>query len=275
MGLDRALEEYGTMPRQAVMSYAVRLARDGYRFARGDEIPFEGSQEGYTGAYSFAHQANVRAIWERAGALPQPGELVKQPELARTLELISRDGDEAFYHGPIARAIVDASDANGGILTMRDFAEYTVDESQPVRCAYHGYDVISAPPPSSGGVTLCEILNVIAPFPLGKYGWHSVRETHGVVEAERRAYADRNQYLGDPAFVKDPVAQLLDPMYAARLRAEIGPARDALARGEAGTRDCGARERRHDAFLGRRPVGKRGGRHLHAQRLVRCRRHRW
>jgi gamma-glutamyltranspeptidase / glutathione hydrolase len=210
MGLDRALDEYGTMHRNDVMSYAIALAKDGYTFSSGDEIPFVAAADGYNPASGFAHH-------------PKPGDLVKQPQLAQTLEEIARDGDAAFYRGPIARAIVAASDANGGILSMRDFADYTVDERQPVQCAYHGYDLISAPPPSSGGVTLCEILNVIAPFPLARWGWHSVRETHDVIEAERRAYADRNQYLGDPAFVKNPVAQLLDPSYAARLRASIDP----------------------------------------------------
>jgi gamma-glutamyltranspeptidase/glutathione hydrolase len=104
---------------------------------------------------------------------------------------------------------------------MADFAAYRVEESAPLHCTYAGYDVASAPPPSSGGVTLCEILNILAPYPLAAWGWHGPDETHYLVEAERRAYADRNAYLGDPDFVTDPVAQLLDPAYAARLRATI------------------------------------------------------
>lgn len=116
-----------------------------------------------------------------------------------------------------------ASNANGGILSMQDFARYTVDESQPVQCSYHGLTIVSAPPPSSGGVTLCETLNILSPYPLANWGWHSVKETHYVIEAERRAYADRNAYLGDPTFVHDPVARLLSPAYAAKLRASISP----------------------------------------------------
>jgi len=213
MGLDRALAQFGTRSRAAVMAAAIRLARDGYVLQPGDMVPFRGSAgEGYSG-------------WSAGGAKPHPGERVVQPDLARTLELIAADGDEAFYRGPIARAIVAAGNRHGGILSMRDFADYTVDESAPIHCAYHDLEIISAPPPSSGGVTLCEILNVIAPYPFAQWGWHSVRETHYLIEAERRAYADRNAYLGDPTFVHDPVAQLLDPAYAAHLRAQIDPVR--------------------------------------------------
>jgi gamma-glutamyltranspeptidase / glutathione hydrolase len=193
MGLDRALAEYGTLPRAQVMAPAIALARDGFTTVRGDLLP----------------QPTI------------PGQRIVQSDLAHSLDLVARDGDEAFYRGPIARAIVDASNAHGGILSLRDFAEYTVDESEPVHCAYHGLDVISAPPPSSGGTTLCEILNIVEPYPFALWGWHSEQETHYLVEAERRAYADRNTYLGDPSFVHDPVEQLLDPAYAARLRAQI------------------------------------------------------
>ncbi|MBV8637602.1 MAG: gamma-glutamyltransferase [Candidatus Eremiobacteraeota bacterium] len=210
MGLDRALREYGTMSRSRVMSSAIDLARNGYVVEPGDMIPFEGSPaEGYSG-WAF-------------GEKPHVGERIVQRDLGASLDSIARDGDGAFYRGAIARNIVDASQRNGGLLTMRDFADYTVDESQPVHCTYHDLDVVSAPPPSSGGVTLCEILNIISPYPLAQWGWHSPRETHYVVEAERRAYADRNAYLGDPAFVHDPIAQLLDPRYAASLRKSIAP----------------------------------------------------
>lgn len=211
MGMDRALREYGTMSRPRVMSSAIDLARNGYVIEAGDMIPFEGAPaEGYSG-WAF-------------GAKPHVGERIVQRDLAASLDSIARQGDDAFYRGAIARNIVEASQHNGGLLTMRDFADYTVDESQPVHCAYHDLEVVSAPPPSSGGVTLCEILNIISPYPLAQWGWHSTRETHYVVEAERRAYADRNAYLGDPAFVHDPIAQLLDPAYAASLRGSIAPA---------------------------------------------------
>ena len=225
MGLDRALTEYGTMPRAQVMRSAITLARDGFVLDEGDLLPFKGAPaQGYTVDSVFG-APNVRSIWMPDGELPHAGERIVQANLAHTLELVAKDGDDAFYRGPIARAVVDASNAHGGLLSMQDFADYTVDESAPLQCGYHGLTILSAPPPSSGGVTLCQIMNIIAPYPFAQWGWHSVRETHYLVEAERRAYADRNAYLGDPAFVHDPIAQLLDPAYAAQLRAQIAPQR--------------------------------------------------
>jgi gamma-glutamyltranspeptidase/glutathione hydrolase len=215
MGLERARAEYGTMSRAALLAPAIHLARDGYVLVPGDLVPFSGTFS----------EPNVRAIWMPDGKMPHAGERIVQTNLANSLQAISDGGTAAFYQGSIARAIVEASNANGGILAMRDFAGYTVDESSPLQCEYHGLTIISAPPPSSGGVTLCQILNIIAPFPLADWGWHSLRETHYVIEAERRAYADRNAYLGDPAFVNNPIAQLLSLDYAAQLRAQIDPQR--------------------------------------------------
>ncbi|MGC8484963.1 MAG: gamma-glutamyltransferase [Candidatus Baltobacteraceae bacterium] len=225
-GMETARKRFGTMSRAALMAPAIALAKDGFTFTGGDLIPFHGSlAEGYSGAYTFAKQANLRAIWMPNGHLPVPGQVVKQPELARTLEEISRGGAAAFYRGPIARAIVAASNAHGGILSMRDFADYHTVVSTPTACDYHGYKIISSPPPSSGGVTICEILHIVAPYPFTQWGWHSIKETHYLVEAERRAYADRNAYLGDPAFGAEPIAQLLSQSYAAKLRAQILPDR--------------------------------------------------
>ena len=226
LGLETARTEFGTRSRQALLAPAIALARDGFVWSQGDLVPFAGSAtEGYSGAYSFDKQPNVRAIWKPHGRFPAPGERLVQTDLANTLQLISDRGPSAFYRGSIAARVVAASKAHGGLLTMRDFASYTIDEAQPVHCAFAGYDVVSVPPPSSGGTTLCETIGIIGPFDFTRFGWHSVEETHDVVEAERRAYADRNEYLGDPAFVKNPVAQLLDPAYDAKLRAQIDPVR--------------------------------------------------
>jgi gamma-glutamyltranspeptidase/glutathione hydrolase len=222
MGMERALREFGTMPRSRLMAPAIALARGGFRIQPGDAAIFAGAQsEGYSGAYTFARQANVRAIFMRNGRLPRPGDVLRQPQLAATLDAIARGGPRAFYRGPIARSVVAASERNGGILTLSDFAQYTVDERAPVRCAYRGYEITSAAPPSSGGTTLCETLQVLSAYPLGSWGWHSVKSAHYVAEAERRTYADRNAYLGDPAFVANPVAQLLSPRYAAKMRGTI------------------------------------------------------
>lgn len=215
MGMERAREDYGTMPRAALMAPAISLANDGFTLEAGDAAIFQGSAaEGYS--------PENRALLID-GHVARAGDVLRQPELAHTLQLIAAGGAKAFYDGPIAREIVAASNAHGGVLSLQDFKRYTVVEQSPLHCTYRGYQIASAPPPSSGGVTLCEILNVIAPYPLHAWGWHSVKSAHYTIEAERRAYADRNTYLGDPAFVKDPVAQLLSASYAAKLRSEIDP----------------------------------------------------
>lgn len=225
-GLERARVEFGTRSRAGLLAPAIALARDGYRVTPGDAAVYaDGANEVSGGPYAFTAQPNVASIFTRAGVVPQAGALLRQPQLAATLQTISDGGSDAFYRGPIARAVVAASDASGGILSLGDFSRYAVNEYAPVRCAYHGYTVLSAPPPSSGGVVLCEILHILAPYPLGKWGFDSVRSTHYVAEAERRAYADRNTYLGDPVFVPNPIRQLLDRAYAARLRSQIAPDR--------------------------------------------------
>lgn len=224
MGMERARAEFATLPRSVLMAPAIFLAAHGFRIQAGDAAIFNGaSAEGYSGAYTFANQPNVRAIFMKNGKLPQPGDVLQQPDLANTLKLIAKDGTPAFYDGTIAQAVADASYQEGGMLSADDFKHYTVDEQAPIHCNYRGYDIISAPPPSSGGVTLCETLNVISAYPLHQWGWHSAQSAHYVIEAERRAYADRNTYLGDPAFVKNPVADLLSQPYAQKLRSSIQP----------------------------------------------------
>lgn len=222
MGLERARAEFGTMSRQVLMAPAIALAQNGFRIAPGDaEIFSEASREAGAAPYTFADQPNVRAIFMAHGRLPQSGDVLRQPQLAATLRAIASRGADAFYRGPIARAVVAASNAHGGMLSLQDFALYTVEGQAPLHCMYRGYDIASAPPPSSGGVTMCEILHVLSAYPVTSWGWHSAQSAHYAIEAERRAYADRNTYLGDPDFVRDPVRRLLSPKYAAELRASI------------------------------------------------------
>jgi gamma-glutamyltranspeptidase/glutathione hydrolase len=224
MGMETARERFGTLPRATLMQPAIALASDGFQLQQGDLIPFLGAaKEGYSSAYSLANQPNVRAIFMPHGRLPQAGEMLRQPQLSATLQLIAKDGAPAFYDGPIAKAVVAASKANGGLLTLEDFKQYRVEQVTPLHCDFQGYDVMSVPPPSSGGATLCETLNVLAPYPLPAWGWHSAKSVHYVAEAERRSYADRNAYLGDPDFVQNPIAQLLSPSHARELRASIAP----------------------------------------------------
>ena len=219
LGLDTALREYGSMTRAQAMAPAIRLAEQGYTLDAGDIALLDSASS------EFSAQRNVSAIFLHNGKPYQAGERLTQPQLAHTLGLIASDGPSAFYDGPIAAAIAAASKAHGGLLTTEDFRRYTVEEERPVSCVYRGYTVVSAPPPSSGGTTLCEILNVVSGYPLGQFGYHSAQSIHYNVEAMRHAYADRTTYLGDPDFVNNPIARLTSPAYAAKIRAEIAPAR--------------------------------------------------
>ncbi|HET7267324.1 MAG TPA: gamma-glutamyltransferase [Oleiagrimonas sp.] len=217
MGLNTALEKYGTMSLKQVMQPAINLARKGYILKPGDvRILHERTRE-------FAKHPNVAAIFLNHGKPWQAGERLVQKQLAHTLQLIADHGTKAFYEGPIAKAVVKASNAHGGILSMQDFAQYTVAWQKPIRCSYRGYTILSAPPPSSGGTTICEILGIIQPYPFTKWGYGSVPAVHYLAEAERRAFADRNTYLGDPAFVHNPIDKLLAPAHLAKLRATIKP----------------------------------------------------
>lgn len=217
MGLDNALAKYGSMTRAQVMAPAIALAKNGFVLNEGDVHILD------TANKEFAKWPNVAAIFLDHGKPWQAGQRLVQTQLAHTLQLIADNGSKAFYDGPIARAVVKASQAHGGILSLRDFADYTADWAKPVECGYKGYTIVSAAPPSSGGVTMCEILQIIKPYPFHAWGYGSVRTVHYLAEAERRAFADRNTYLGDPAFVRNPIDRLLSPAHAARLRAGIEP----------------------------------------------------
>ncbi len=217
MGLNAALKKYGTMSLKQVMAPAIKLARDGFILRQGDVNIL------HTRSKDFAQYPNVAKIFLNHGKPYQAGDRLVQPQLAHTLELIAKGGTRAFYRGSIARAVVKASENNGGLLSMKDFADYTVQWSKPVQCEYRGFTIMSSPPPSSGGTTICEILQIIKPYPMSRWGYGSVKAIHYLVEAERRAFADRNTYLGDPAFVHNPIAKLLSPAHAAKLRTTIDP----------------------------------------------------
>ncbi|WCS26787.1 gamma-glutamyltransferase [Methylobacterium sp. NMS14P] len=220
LGLNTALAAYGTLPLARVMAPAIALARDGFVLTRGDTDILE------SGTKLFAGQANVARIFLRPDGSPwRPGDRLVQADLARTLQAIAEHGADAFYKGAIPQAVEAASRAGGGLLTAADFAAYTVTQSEPLTCRYRGATILSAPPPSSGGTTLCEILSILDGYDLRAAGFNSARTVHLMVEAMRRAYADRNLLLGDPAFVENPVDRLLSPAYAETLRASIRPDR--------------------------------------------------
>ncbi len=158
------------------------------------------------------------------------GQKLVQKDLAKTLKLISRKGADGFYKGPVAQALVAASTAGKGIISQADLDQYRVREMAPVECDYRGYHIVSAPPPSSGGVVICEILNIVEGYPLKAMGFRSAQAVHYQIEAMRHAYLDRNSYLGDPDFVKNPLERLLDKGYAAKIRAAIDPARAGVSK---------------------------------------------
>ena len=217
-GLEAARVRYGTRSRDELMAPAIRIAQDGFVLDRGDIALLAQANA------DFATDPAAAAIFLDAGKPFGAGDRLRQPDLARTLERISLDGPAAFYDGPIGAAITAASQAGGGLMQSDDLRRYAVRELAPIGCDYRGYHVISAPPPSSGGVVLCEILNVLEGYDLRAAGFHSAVEVHAMVEAMRRAYFDRNNRLGDPAFVANPVAELVGKPYAASLRAGIDPA---------------------------------------------------
>ena len=156
--------------------------------------------------------AESRRIFQRDGKYYQPGETFKQPELAKTLERIAENPDD-FYRGSLARELAAAIQKGGGLVTAEDLAQYQVKERAPIRGTYRGYEVISAPPPSSGGVALVEILNILEGYDLAKEGADSADSIHLTAEAYQRAFFDRAEFMGDPDFSKIPVAQLIDKRY--------------------------------------------------------------
>lgn len=217
MGLDEALKEYGTMSRAQVIQPAIELARKGFVLKRGDVKIMH-----FAYKYCKRHADCDTAYFHNAkGRFYKPGERLVQPVLAHTLELIKKDGNKAFYDGSIAKKIVADSNKRGGILTLKDFHDYSVEWEKPIECHYRGYTVVSAPPPSSGGVTMCEIFNVLEGYPIAKRPFHSVANVHDMVEAMRFAYADRNKFLGDPDFVHNPIDKLLSAGHAAWIRSHI------------------------------------------------------
>jgi gamma-glutamyltranspeptidase/glutathione hydrolase len=218
MGLDRALTKYGRMQRAKVMAPAISLARVGFILNRSDTDILD------TQVDRLRKDPAAAKIFLRADGKPfEPGDRLVQKDLASTLELIAKQGPDAFYKGPIAKAVEEASQANGGILTAKDFANYTVTEGPPLTCNYRGYVLISSPPPSSGGTTICEVFNILEGYDLKAMGFRSAQSVHLITEAMRHAFMDRNTYLGDPAFVKNPLDRLLSKEYAAAIRAKIDP----------------------------------------------------
>ncbi|OBZ94747.1 gamma-glutamyltranspeptidase [Pararhizobium polonicum] len=218
MGLETAREKYGTLSREELLAPAIRFAKDGFVLDQGDVASLG------NGAKKLSNDKAAAAIFLKPGGKTfEIGETLVQPDLAASLTSISQNGPDAFYKGAIADDIVKASAAAGGILAKADFEQYTVRELNPVTCNYRGYEIASSPPPSSGGVIICEILNVLEGYPLSYLGYGSAETVHVMVEAMRHAYVDRNSALGDPDFVENPVEKFTDKAYAKEIREKISP----------------------------------------------------
>ncbi|ANF86120.1 Putative gamma-glutamyltranspeptidase [Pseudomonas antarctica] len=216
-GMETALSQYGTLKRAQVIAPAIKLAENGFELEQGDIDLL------HTATGEFEKDQDLRAIFLHNGQPMQVGQKLVQKDLAKTLKEISAKGADGFYKGWVAKALVDSSQAGKGIITQADLDKYKTRELAPIECDYRGYHVVSAPPPSSGGVVICQIMNILEGYPMADLGYHSAQGLHYQIEAMRHAYVDRNSYLGDPDFVKNPVAHLLDKDYAAKLRAAIEP----------------------------------------------------
>lgn len=211
-GMVYAEQKYGKLTLKQVMAPAIRLARDGYILSWGEAHDLH---DEYLSKF-----AESRRIFQRDGNYYQPGEVFRQSNLARTLERIAAKPDD-FYHGELARELAAAMQKGGGLITADDLAHYEVKEREPVRGTYRGYEIISAPPPSSGGTVLIESLNILEGYDLARMGDRSAESIHFITEAFRRAFFDRAEFMGDPDFSKIPVSQLVDKKYAAAWRNSI------------------------------------------------------
>jgi gamma-glutamyltranspeptidase/glutathione hydrolase len=210
-------ERYGKLPLKTSLAPAIRIARDGFpvyaRMARGYAQRRE-VMERYPG---------TRAVYLAGGKPIAEGDVFRQPDLSRTLQQLADKGFDGFYRGEVGARLVKGVNAEGGKWTARELAAYRVREREPITFEYRGWKVVTAPPPSSGGVALAEMLQILAGWDLQALA--QTRRTHLVVESMRRAFRDRTFYLGDPDFVKIPQRTLTSPEYAAGLRATINPER--------------------------------------------------
>jgi len=218
-GLEYVREKYGTLPRAALIAPAIALAEHGFVLDQGDvDLLNEATDD-------FRKDAPSAAIFLKHGERYVAGDKLVQPDLARTLRAVSQLGVAGFYKGSVAAALVASSKSGGGIITQADLDAYHTRELPPLECDYRDFHIVSAPPPSSGGGTLCQLLQILEGYPLRDLGYGSAQALHYEIEAMRHAYVDRNHLLGDPAFVKNPLDRLLDRNYAQAIRAAIDPKR--------------------------------------------------
>ncbi|WP_426662420.1 gamma-glutamyltransferase [Rhodanobacter aciditrophus] len=214
-GLVLLAKKFGKLPLSESLAPAIRIARDGFKPDPRLLASIKGEQK------NLERWPASAAKFLPGGKPPAAGEIWRDPEQARTWELIARQGDAGFYRGEVAQKLVDAVRAAGGNWTLEDLANYRAKERTPITIDYQGYQIVTAPPPSSGGVAIAEILNILRGYDLAKMD--QAHRVHYIIEAMRRAFRDHNDYLGDPDFVKMPLDMLLSPYYADGLRQSILP----------------------------------------------------
>ncbi|MCW8925900.1 MAG: gamma-glutamyltransferase [Xanthomonadales bacterium] len=212
-GMEHLAAKYGKLPLAVSLQPAIRIARDGFPVYTK-----------FLGMLSRTEKTMRRwpaapEVFLPGGKLPEMGQVIKNPDLLKVLEKIAAEGSDGFYKGELASKLVDGVRDAGGIWSMEDLANYEVKEREPIRTRYQEYELVTAPPPSSGGIAIAEMLNIIAPYQVSQLD--RVQRTHLLVEAMRRAYRDRALYLGDPDFYEVPGQMLTDANYAAGLRAGI------------------------------------------------------
>ncbi len=217
-GLALALDKYGTITLERALRPAIGLAENGFPVDEELIRSLTRVKERMK-----ASPESMKIFFKEGGSSYAPGERLIQKDLAWTLRRIAESGPDAFYEGTVAERISGFMSENGGLITKKDLASYEALVREPVRGTYRGYDIYSMPPPSSGGVLLIEMLNMLERFPLASYGHNSARAIHVMAECMKLAYADRAEYLGDPDFVDVPVARLISKEYARGLSARIDP----------------------------------------------------
>ncbi len=216
-GLLNALERFGTMSREQVLAPAIQLAEAGFILNEDLASQFQSNLD------NFRQYPASLALFSKNGAAYQAGELWQQPELAETLKLISAYGRDGFYKGPVADMLVASMQANNGLISHQDLENYEPVWREAIHGSYRDYEIWSMPAPSSGGVLLIQMLNMLEPYNLSESGWASAESVHLMVEAQRRAYADRAEHLGDPDFYAVPTAMLTSKAYARQRFADFEP----------------------------------------------------
>lgn len=217
-GLTMVLQKYGTIPLSRALQPAIQLAEKGFPISEDlrNSLLFAKKQ--------MQASPSSMSIFYKSGGMPYGvGEILVQKDLAASLKLIARDGEKAFYQGAIANKIEADMKANGGLITKEDLAKYQPVIRQPIQGNYRGYQIYSMPPPSSGGVHLVQILNILEEFPIFSLGHNTAQTIHLMTETMKIAYADRFRFMGDPDFVKIPISHLISKNYADVLRRKINP----------------------------------------------------